>query len=70
MEIGRPNIPVTLSEEELEEAIVDYLYQKLGKDVTIVTLKHNVGARTEDAGGMMENIVPYQEGLTLIVQEV
>lgn len=68
MKTTSPTYTCAISERELKEALEFYMLHKYKQDVTVSSLTHNVGYRTEGCGGMEMN-VPYQEGLTYKVQD-
>lgn len=67
MIISKATYKMSLSEEELKEAIEFYTKHKYNQDISIKYLTHKVGYRT-DGHGAMEIDIPYQEGVEFICE--
>lgn len=59
MNISKAQYKMSMSEEELIEAIEFYTKHKYNQDVKITYLKHNVGYETDISG----YDIPYQKGV-------
>lgn len=67
MEISKATYKMSLSEEELKEAIEFYTKHKYSQEIKIKYLMHKVGSRTEGCDHM-EIDIPYQEGVEFICE--
>ena len=68
MQITKPTYTMTLSEQDLAEAVAYWIKNVHKQNIKIKNIQHLVGTRT-DGHGMMEIDIPYQEGLKITVEE-
>lgn len=67
MEISSNTKTIKLSEEELVDAISQYLEFKHSIHGVVHRIEHLVGTRTE-GHGLMEVDVPYQDGVKITIE--